>query len=346
MKNILIISICLLLLPIDCLSQTMIINKNVVNLRIKPQEPTLSFANRDILYKDNPFQDSQLLLCEKLQKISTNNDWIKVKALEQEKYNKKTNKWDFQTGWIQKKHVVKIKYDYDIVVNQPHAKIFLDQENFITVSIGTKLQLIDQNASKTDYTVKLPNQKLGTIKKNKVYLLSKKIHENKKELRNNIIKTSKMFLNTPYSWGGRSFYDENETEKQTGVDCSAMINLAYRANGLQIPRDSHDQFLKSQHISSNEIKMGDLIFLSNLENKVNHVLLFIGNGKIIHCTGEGPKKGVSIVTDKSLFKKNIFDIKYGQIINNPERGKIKVFFGTYLKNQKRIEDLRLKEIYV
>jgi cell wall-associated NlpC family hydrolase len=335
----------------NCLSQIMRINKNVTNLRRKPKKPQLTTYNSNILYKDNPLQNSQLLLYEKIKKIEEHGNWIKVKALEQKKFNQKTNKWDFLTGWIQSKDatpITKKNSHNNIVINKPFAKIFLDQNNSIIVSLGTKLPIISQNTTQSAYTVQLPNQQFGTIKKNNVYILSNLIQEDITILRKNIVNTAKLFLDTPYSGGGRSFYNAHEHNQQSGVDCSAMINLVYRAHGLQIPRKGHDQFLYAKSIAGSitgkQLKTGDLIFFANFENKINHVLLYIGNGNIIHCTGKGKKKGVQITTDTKFLKKQIQDIISGEIIHIPKRGKTKIFFGTFLKNKKTIQHLRLQEI--
>jgi len=45
--------------------------------------------------------------------------------------------------------------------------------------------------------------------------------------------------------------DDDREDCIAGADCSGIINLIFRSCGIEVPRDSHDQFLKS-----NKIKKG------------------------------------------------------------------------------------------
>ena len=61
------------------------------------------------------------------------------------------------------------------------------------------------------------------------------------------------------------------------MDCSGLVNLAYRAAGLDIPRDAHEQFLRAKPV--NALQPGDLIFLSERQNpkRIVHVMLYEGD---------------------------------------------------------------------
>ena len=49
-----------------------------------------------------------------------------------------------------------------------------------------------------------------------------------------IIKAAKLFLESPYLWGGRI---------TSGIDCSGFSQLIYRICGLEIDRDARQQAL-------------------------------------------------------------------------------------------------------
>lgn len=105
--------------------------------------------------------------------------------------------------------------------------------------------------------------------------------DNVSQLRTNMLDYAMKFLGTPYVWGGNSL--------TKGVDCSGFVKqiFTYAGYGQNMPRVSRDQASKYKKISASEAKAGDLVFYHNLSTGVvDHVAIYIGNGKIIHaCNG-------------------------------------------------------------
>lgn len=88
---------------------------------------------------------------------------------------------------------------------------------------------------------------------------------------------SKMFLNAPYLWGGKSVL---------GIDCSGLAQLVYSLLGINLPRDAGQQALKGDLVSEVvESKVGDLAFFENPEGRVVHVGIVLDNMKILHSSG-------------------------------------------------------------
>ena len=134
--------------------------------------------------------------------------------------------------------------------------------------------------------------------------------------RKGIVQTAREFIGTPYYWGGRSFYDPKATPPpHRGVDCSGLTGLAYQMNGVAIPRDAHEQWMKAREIRRDQLKPADLVFLSDPkeERKITHVMLYAGDGRIIEGPGTG-EKGREISLEERL---------------KELRGR-KVYYGTYL----------------
>jgi hypothetical protein len=87
-----------------------------------------------------------------------------------------------------------------------------------------------------------------------------------------------------YLWGGTL---------GPNYDCSGLIQAAFAASGIWLPRDSYQQEAFTEKISLEEIIPGDLIFFA--ERKVNHVALYLGNGSYIHSSGkETGRNGIGI----------------------------------------------------
>ena len=98
------------------------------------------------------------------------------------------------------------------------------------------------------------------------------------QLRTNMIDFAMKYLGTPYVWGGNSL--------SRGVDCSGFVKQVFTqfGYGASMPRTSREMARTYSMISRSEAKAGDLVFYHNLRTGVvDHVAIYIGNGKIIHA---------------------------------------------------------------
>lgn len=76
---------------------------------------------------------------------------------------------------------------------------------------------------------------------------------------------------TPYVWGGNSL--------SQGVDCSGLVQQAYRQLGIKLPRTTYEQAKMGHQVSVADARPGDLVFYNNY----GHVGIYMGNGRIIHA---------------------------------------------------------------
>lgn len=87
-----------------------------------------------------------------------------------------------------------------------------------------------------------------------------------------------------YLWGGNL---------GPNYDCSGLIQAAFAASGIWLPRDSYQQEAFTERIAIADLLPGDLIFFGN--KKVDHVALNLGNGYYIHSSGqEMGRNGIGI----------------------------------------------------
>ncbi|MFI8105930.1 C40 family peptidase [Streptomyces sp. NPDC086023] len=75
-----------------------------------------------------------------------------------------------------------------------------------------------------------------------------------------------------------------------GWDCSGLVQAAYRAAGVQLPRVSQDQSTVGREVSLNALKPGDILYWGG-KGSAYHVALYIGGGKFVGA--QNPSAGVA-----------------------------------------------------
>jgi len=123
-------------------------------------------------------------------------------------------------------------------------------------------------------------------------------------VRNKIIDSAKIYIGTPYKYGGMSL---------NGIDCSALIFRAFQKNNHELPRTSSAQSKLGKKIKKNKAEIGDLIFFkTSRRNVISHVGIVVenknGSIKFIHASSS---RGVTIssLDNETYFKKKFAKIK-------------------------------------
>ena len=83
------------------------------------------------------------------------------------------------------------------------------------------------------------------------------------------------FEGNPYVYGGTSLTN--------GADCSGFVMSVFANFGYSLPRVAADQCAASARKDVSQLEPGDLVFYGS--GYVDHVALYIGDGKIIHASG-------------------------------------------------------------
>ncbi|MBN1132955.1 MAG: C40 family peptidase [Bacteroidales bacterium] len=92
-----------------------------------------------------------------------------------------------------------------------------------------------------------------------------------------IEKIAGLLISVPYLWGGRCGF---------GFDCSGLSQFLSRVRGFHLPRDSYQQALTGENVNFiHEALPGDLAFFDNMEGEINHVGIFLEQGRLIHASG-------------------------------------------------------------
>ena len=115
----------------------------------------------------------------------------------------------------------------------------------------------------------------------------------------NLLKVAKDQLGVCYLYGGDS--------PNVGFDCSGFVQYVYKkGRGIKLPRKSIDQSKIGDLVPMEDLQSGDLLFFDTANRgHINHVGIYVGDGKFIHATS-GKKYCVTISNLNRGFYKRTF----------------------------------------
>jgi len=201
---------------------------------------------------------NQLLFGETFTIIENYSNWMRI-----------IGSSDSYEGWIDSK-LVEVLHD-DSIANFSNPKVA--NSLFLAKKIGS------------NYPIRLcPGSSIYGYKNNQFSIgessyqcIENPITEINSNVIDELVRVSKLFINSPYLWGGRSPF---------GIDCSGLAQVVYKIIGIGIPRDAGQQVKLGETVDFiNMAQPGDLAFFDNDEEIITHVGIIIDNGKIIHSSG-------------------------------------------------------------
>jgi len=94
-----------------------------------------------------------------------------------------------------------------------------------------------------------------------------------------------------YLWGGTV---------GPNYDCSGLMQAAFVAAGIWLPRDAYQQEAFTKPISISAVEPGDLVFFGRPE-KATHVGLYLGDNRYIHSSGKAQGRdgiGIDVLSEE------------------------------------------------
>ena len=89
----------------------------------------------------------------------------------------------------------------------------------------------------------------------------------------------------PYVYGG---------ESPAGYDCSGLVQAAYRAAGINLPRTAQEQYDAGPHLPAGaQLEPGDLVFFGQSPSDVEHVGIVLREGEMV----DAPHPGTVVRTE-------------------------------------------------
>lgn len=115
-------------------------------------------------------------------------------------------------------------------------------------------------------------------------------------------RTAERFVGIPYRWGGDTVVD--------GMDCSGFVRAVYNLCGVNIPRTSREQFHVGDDVGRNNLKDGDLVFFGSSADSINHVGIYVGDGKFVHAPRRGDDIKISALEESYFSRRFIGARRY------------------------------------
>ncbi len=222
-----------------------ICNLSVIPLRMEPN--------------DRSEMVSQVLFGEHFKVIDKSKQWRKIR-LSYDKYE----------GWIDEKQYLEISKEYYQLLDKATINVTSQLVNFISDKNNELIPIV--------LGATLPSFKDGQFKiSEKEYTFDGQV-TTKKGTKDAIIKTTFLYSNAPYLWGGKTPF---------GIDCSGFTQMVYKINGIKLLRDASQQASQGEVLSFiEESEPGDLAFFDNKEGEIIHVGIIMANNYIIHASGK------------------------------------------------------------
>jgi len=198
---------------------------------------------------------SQVLFGEKYRIIDHIGHWNKIETL-----------FDNYTGWIDEDHIQNSHGSEDSNGQVLNRSLLCYKSDKTKLVLEAGCEIYEPDFDKKIFSAGENKYSTGSDFSSAYLKVSESLAD-----------TSMKFINSPYIWGGRI---------PSGIDCSGFVQLVYKIQGINIPRDSWQQAEAGESISFIEESLpGDLVLFDDERGKITHVGMILAQGLVIHASG-------------------------------------------------------------
>ena len=212
---------------------------------------------------------SQLLLGEPVEVMDERAGWAQVVAPWQPFSGDERG----YPGWVPLAHLDEPAEtsQHTAAVMRPVASLVVDGAATADVSWATVLPLLEQDAELA--RVALPGGATGSLLRTDVAVREPGIPVEFQPQQ--MLAGARQFVGLRYLWGGTCGW---------GLDCSGLVHLGFRLQGVVVPRDADDQQLAAAPVEIDAVEGGDLYFFGHSGAGIHHVGLVTGPNQMLHAT--------------------------------------------------------------
>ena len=92
----------------------------------------------------------------------------------------------------------------------------------------------------------------------------------------------------PYRYGGDS---------REGFDCSGLTRFVHAQQSISLPRTAQLQRAATKSLQRDQLVAGDLVFFRMISRNVDHVGIYVGEGRFVHAPRAGSNVTIAILAE-------------------------------------------------
>jgi cell wall-associated NlpC family hydrolase len=352
-------------------AKRVVVIKDIIDSRAAQRDPEPNFTFDRLQNTQHLFQECLIQHDNK-----TEPGWTFIEAPLQLQRQRDTGAWTGYLGYIHQDEIAPfdptiVKLDvhgcpvYDFIVKELVTNVYsrncglngcLEADLVTVASMGTRFA--SANGLKPQlgwYTIYLlgftdenAKTRIGYIHASDVnHLVNVTVHPH------TLVTQASRMLGWKYFWGGRSTFRMNriaQLGKLSGVDCSGLTGLLYNVvAAMLIPRDAHDQYLKSMNVTDpSNIQIGDLFFFRGITTeRITHVMMYIGDNQLVESTAFSNSTRIVSISDRFCVDR-LDQLRWEMVVceGKPDKQQSRIKWGRYLTPKDESPAVPLPLMYV